>query len=80
MAVVDPSHPLFQLLQRDRRYTLDAYLFVLESLTFAQESLGMGHDPETADLEPMPAEEQPALLESVVGGEPGRRQARRRRG
>jgi len=60
MPLVDPSHPLFQLLQRDRRYTLDAYLFVLESLTFAQESLGMGHEPESGDLEPMPVEEPPA--------------------
>ncbi|MFM7243444.1 MAG: Minf_1886 family protein [Planctomycetaceae bacterium] len=57
MPLVDPSHPLFQLLQRDRRYTLDAYLFVLESLTFAQESLGMGHEPESGDLEPMPVDE-----------------------
>jgi uncharacterized repeat protein (TIGR04138 family) len=60
MPLVDPSHPLFQLLQRDRRYTLDAYLFVLEALTFAQESLGMGHEPESGDLEPMPVEEPAA--------------------
>ena len=44
MPFVDPKHPLFQLLQRDRRYTLDAYLFVLESLSFAQESLGLGQE------------------------------------
>jgi uncharacterized repeat protein (TIGR04138 family) len=60
MPLVDPSHPLFQLLQRDRRYTLDAYLFVLGALTFAQESLGMGHEPESGDLEPMPVEEPAA--------------------
>jgi uncharacterized repeat protein (TIGR04138 family) len=60
MPLVDPSHPLFQLLQRDQRYTLDAYLFVLEALTFAQESLGMGHEPESGDLEPMPVEEPAA--------------------
>ena len=41
MAFVDPSHPLGQLLQRDQRYKLDAYLFVLEALTYAQETLGM---------------------------------------
>ena len=29
MALVDPSHPLFRLLEQDQRYTLDAYLFVL---------------------------------------------------
>jgi len=52
MPLVDPAHPLFQLLQRDGRYTLDGYLFVLESLTFAQDSLGMGHEPASGDLEP----------------------------
>ena len=51
MPLVDPSHPLFQLLQRDRRYSLDAYLFVLEALSFAQESLGMGQEPRAEDLE-----------------------------
>jgi uncharacterized repeat protein (TIGR04138 family) len=56
MPLVDPSHPLFQLLQRDRRYSLDAYLFVLEALSFAQESLGMGQEPPAEDLEPLPAE------------------------
>ena len=36
MPVVDPAHPLGQLLRRDPRYKLDAYLFVLEALSFAQ--------------------------------------------
>jgi uncharacterized repeat protein (TIGR04138 family) len=54
MPFVDPKHPLFQLLQRDRRYTLDAYLFVLEALSFAQESLGMGQEPAVEELEPLP--------------------------
>ena len=52
MPVLDPKHPLFQLLQRDTRYTLDAYLFVLEALSFAQESLGMGEEPAVEELEP----------------------------
>lgn len=42
MPLIDPSHPLAELLEQDNRYTLDAYMFVLESLSFAQESLGMG--------------------------------------
>ena len=54
MPFVDPKHPLFQLLQRDRRYALDAYLFVLEALSFAQESLGMGQEPAVEELEPLP--------------------------
>jgi hypothetical protein len=50
MPLLDPSHPLYELLQRDRRYTLDAYVFVLESLSFAQESLGMGAEQAAEDL------------------------------
>ena len=42
MPLIDPNHPLAELLERDQRYPLDAYLFVLEALSFAQESLGMG--------------------------------------
>jgi len=53
MAVVDPKHPLFQLLQRDRRYALEAYLFILEALSFAQESLGLGQEPAVEELEPL---------------------------
>ena len=56
MPLIDPAHPLGQLLQRDRRYKLDAYLFVLESLSFAQESLGLGDEPPEEDLEPRPLE------------------------
>lgn len=70
MPLVDPSHPLFQLLQRDRRYTLDGYLFVLESLSFAQETLGMGQEPAAQDLEPLPAE---------AGGTTRSKSGRRRR-
>jgi uncharacterized repeat protein (TIGR04138 family) len=40
--MLDPSHPITKLLQEDRRYTFDAYVFVFESLKFAHESLGMG--------------------------------------
>lgn len=57
MPFVDPKHPLFALLERDRRYTLDAYLFVLEALSFAQESLGMGQEPAVEELEPLPGGE-----------------------
>lgn len=52
MPVVDSAHPLGQLLRRDPRYKLDAYLFVLEALSFAQDSLGMGAEPPLEDIEP----------------------------
>ena len=58
MAVVDPKHPLFQLLKRDGRYTLEAYLFILEALSFAQETLGLGQEPAVEELEPLPSGEQ----------------------
>ena len=51
MPHVDPAHPLAQLLQRDHRYKLDAYLFVLESLAFGHENLGMGAEPPAEALE-----------------------------
>lgn len=51
MPLADPTHPLLLLVQRDRRYTVDAYLFVLEALTFAQETLGMGEESGDAERE-----------------------------
>ena len=42
MTLVDPSHPLSKLLQEDRRYKLDAYLFILEALSYAHDQMGMG--------------------------------------
>ncbi len=49
MPLIDPNHPLADLLERDQRYPLDAYLFVLEALSFAQESLGMGEQEKSKD-------------------------------
>ena len=77
MSIVDPKHPLFQLLARDPRYTLEAYLFVLEALSFAQETLGMGNEPALEELEPMRSgEAEPAARSRQRGGK-RRRQAER---
>ena len=73
MSHVDPAHPLSQLLQRDRRYKLDAYLFVLESLAFGQENLGMGAEPPTEELESSSGQEESS------GRAPGRGRGRSRR-
>jgi uncharacterized repeat protein (TIGR04138 family) len=70
MSPVDPSHPLSKLLDRDRRYTLDAYLFVLEALSFAQETLGMGAEPAAEELE--------SRAEVEAGGKPRSRRGRKR--
>lgn len=73
MPLVDPSHPLAQLLKRDRRYPLDAYLFILEALSFAQDSLGMGEEPPTEELEPARGVEEPAPRARPKAERPRRR-------
>lgn len=40
--MLDPAHPLAELLTRDRRYHFDAYVFVFEALRYAQDKLGLG--------------------------------------
>ncbi len=40
--MLDPSESIAELLQRDARYRFDAYVFVFESLRYAQEILGLG--------------------------------------
>jgi len=40
--MLDPAHPIAQLLQDDRRYTLEAYVFIFEALRYAREVLEMG--------------------------------------
>jgi uncharacterized repeat protein (TIGR04138 family) len=59
MPTIDPSHPLARLLEQDRRYTVDAYVFVLEALTYAQETLEYGQEPAIEELEPREAELPP---------------------
>jgi uncharacterized repeat protein (TIGR04138 family) len=51
--MLDPDHPLAELLRRDRRYHRDAYFFVFEALRFAQEHMGLGQGgPGDAEDEP----------------------------
>ncbi len=40
--LLDPSHPLTTLLREDRRYRLEAYVFIFEALNFAQQVLRLG--------------------------------------
>lgn len=44
--MLDPKHPLAELLRRDQRYDFDAYVFVFDALRFGQEKLGLGQAPE----------------------------------
>ena len=50
--MIDPAHPIAKLLKKDRRYKVDAYIFVFEALNYAQKVLGMGaQSPEEEESE-----------------------------
>lgn len=49
--MLDPDHPIAELLARDDRYPFDAYVFVFEALRYAQEKLGMGAEYLTGEVE-----------------------------
>jgi uncharacterized repeat protein (TIGR04138 family) len=49
--MLDPEHPLAELLRRDRRYHRNAYFFVFEALRFAQEQMGLGQPTVSDDPE-----------------------------
>lgn len=49
-------HPIVKLLRKDPRYTIEAYQFVRDALSYAQEVLGMGCEHEAEEE----FEEEPA--------------------
>jgi uncharacterized repeat protein (TIGR04138 family) len=65
--MLDPSHPIAQLLREDRRYKFEAYVFLFEALRFAQDVLQMGAASPTEPLEP--DEESPGEQHHVTGQE-----------
>ena len=40
--MTDSPHPIYQVLRDDPRYTIEAYQFVREALSYAQEVMGLG--------------------------------------
>ncbi|TWT46713.1 Minf_1886 family protein [Botrimarina hoheduenensis] len=48
--MLDPKHPLAELLRRDNRYEFEAYVFVFDALRYGQEQMGLGQ-PNAADYE-----------------------------
>jgi uncharacterized repeat protein (TIGR04138 family) len=58
--MIDPAHPLAELLRRDKRFHLDAYVFVFDALRYAHEQLGMGRSPGSIEdtVVDQPAEEE----------------------
>ena len=45
MSAFDPTHPLAKFIREDGRYQFDAYVFVFESLSYAQKYLNKGGGP-----------------------------------
>ncbi len=55
MTMTDPTHPISRLLQKDRRYKFDAYVFVFEALNYAHEVLKLGsNQPAGEDVQAAP--------------------------
>jgi uncharacterized repeat protein (TIGR04138 family) len=68
--MLEPGHPITRLLEKDRRYTLEAYAFIFEALQYAHDVLGMGAERPTERL-PGAAEEgkEPAGPQRHVTGQ-----------
>jgi uncharacterized repeat protein (TIGR04138 family) len=49
--MIDPNHPIVELMRRDRRFRPDAYRFVFEALRFGQDELGFAQGLAPADEE-----------------------------
>jgi uncharacterized repeat protein (TIGR04138 family) len=63
--MLDSAHSIAQLLEEDRRYKLQAYVFLFEALQYAQDELQMGAD---APTEPAPDDEnEPGEHRHVTG-------------
>jgi len=63
--MLEELHPLLQLVKEDRRYSLEAYIFLFEAMQYAQDVLGMGAEKPT---EPLPGEKEPPALQKHVSG------------
>jgi uncharacterized repeat protein (TIGR04138 family) len=46
--MLDPAHPISKLLQEDRRYRFEAYVFIFEALHYAQNVLQLGAEQPSA--------------------------------
>jgi len=60
--MLDPSHPIVELLKEDSRYAFDAYVFVFEALSYAQDVLQLG-----TEVSPEPSEEETGPQRHVTG-------------
>ncbi len=67
--MLDPSHPIVQLIKEDRRYRLEGYAFLFEALRYAQDVLKMGADKPTERCRKKGAEEHEDCERHVSGQE-----------
>jgi uncharacterized repeat protein (TIGR04138 family) len=67
--MLDPAHPLAELLARDRRYHFDAYVFVFEALRYAHEKLGLGREQPSIQGPAGGAQDEPGSEQHVTGQE-----------
>jgi len=68
--MLDPSRAIVKLLQEDKRYKFDAYVFVFEALNYAQEELQFGVECRSEPLQGVEdAEEEPETVERHVSGQ-----------
>jgi uncharacterized repeat protein (TIGR04138 family) len=68
-AMLDPAHPIAKLLEEDRRYPFEAYVFVFEALHYAQTVLGMGAESPSELMEAEPETEEVPRPERHVTGQ-----------
>ena len=64
--MTENQHPIFELLDQDKRYKLEAYQFVRDALSFAQEVLGLGKSQPQDDPPPLESE---SLVEPHLTGQ-----------
>ncbi len=63
--MLDPA--IAQLLKDDRRYPLEAYIFVFEALHYAQHSLGLGTECPSEPVVALADDEEPGPQRHVTG-------------
>ncbi len=67
--MLDPSHPIAQLLEEDSRYSFDAYAFVFEALNFAQNVLDMGEERPAEKAKPSKGRQEQEAPKHVNGAQ-----------
>lgn len=60
----DPRQALFDLLQRDRRFKLEAYAFLFEALSYAHDTLKLGKEGDSEENLPLPRSKRSSKHES----------------